>query len=114
LLTATPTAVGERRDIMNGRTRTLVNLATHITMLRPGETNHAPHRHPDDEVVLLREGTLEVNLNGQTERATPGSVLFFSSGDLHNMKNVGTTPVVMHIIRMVTPATPKEEAAGKK
>jgi quercetin dioxygenase-like cupin family protein len=113
LLNVVPTAVGERRDIMNGRTKTLVNLETHITTLKPGATNHEPHRHPDDEVVLVREGTLEVMINGKTDRAGPGSVLFFSSNDLHNMKNVGPTPVVMHIIRMVTAATPGAETAGK-
>jgi quercetin dioxygenase-like cupin family protein len=111
-LTARPTPVGERRDVLDGRTRTLVNLETHVTNLRPGEPNHAPHRHPDDEVVLLREGTLEVNINGRLQQAGPGSVLFFASNDLHGMRNVGSTPASFHIIRMVTAATPKATAAG--
>jgi quercetin dioxygenase-like cupin family protein len=113
LLTAKPAPVGERRDILNGRTRTLVNLETHITTLKPGEANHAPHRHPDDEVVLLQSGTIEVNINGKLATIGPGSVVLFTSNDLHGMRNVGTTPASFHIIRMVTAATPKADPAAK-
>ncbi len=107
------TKTGVRRAIMDGRTKTLNNLETHATTVRPGEINHEPHRHPDDEVILLREGNVEIMINGQTYPATAGSVIFFSSGDLHNLRNTGTTPATFHIIRMVTAATPAANAAVK-
>ena len=100
------TKTGFRRAIMDGRTRTLNNLETHATTVRPGEINHEAHRHPDDEVILLREGNVEISINGKVFPATPGSVIFFSSGDLHNLRNTGTTPATFHVIRMVTAATP--------
>lgn len=105
-----PTKVGEGRAVLNGSTVTLKNLETHITTINAGEAPHAAHRHPDEEIVLVREGTLEVNINGQTQRAGAGSVLFFGSNDLHGMRNVGTTRASYHVIRMVTETTPKPAA----
>src|SRR4051812_153456 len=84
-----PTKVGERRDVLNGSTVTLTNLESHITTVKPGEAPHAAHRHPDEEIILIKEGTLEVSINGETQRAGTGSMFFFGSNDLHGMRNVG-------------------------
>jgi hypothetical protein len=40
----------------------------HITTLNPGEVPHAPHKHADEEVLCLKEGTLEAFEDGQTTR----------------------------------------------
>lgn len=108
-LTVKPTKVGETRAVLNGSTVTLKNLESHITTVNPGEASHAAHRHPDEEVILVKEGTVEVTLNGQSQRAGPGSIFFFASNDLHGMRNVGTTRATYHVIRMVTPTTPKPD-----
>lgn len=110
-LTAKPTKVGEGRAVLNGSTVTLKNLESHITTVNAGEASHAAHRHPDEEVILVREGTIEVTINGQSQKAGPGSVFFFASNDLHGMRNVGTTRASYHVIRMVTAATPKPATA---
>ena len=78
-----------------------------------GEAPHAAHRHPDEEVVIVREGTIEFTINGKVERAGAGSVAFFASNDLHGMRNVGTTRASYHVIRMVTAATPAAAPAAK-
>lgn len=108
------TKTGEGRAVFNGSTVTLKNLETHITSVKAHEASHAAHRHPDEELVIVREGTLEIAINDKTYRATPGSVCFFASNDLHGMRNVGDTPASYHVIRMVTAATPKAPAAGKE
>jgi quercetin dioxygenase-like cupin family protein len=108
-----PSKVGEGRAVLNGSTVTLANLETHITTINAGEAPHGAHRHPDEEFVLVREGTLEVNINGRTERAGPGSVLFLASNDLHGWRNVGDTRATYHVIRIVTAATPKPAPAVK-
>jgi quercetin dioxygenase-like cupin family protein len=107
-----PSKVGEGRRVLDGSTVTLKNLETHITTINAGEAPHAPHRHPDEEIVLVRDGTLEVNINEKTFRAGPGSVLLLASNDMHGWRNVGTTRAQYHVIRLVTEATPKAE--GKK
>lgn len=108
------TKTGERRGILTGSSVTLSSLSVHATTVNPGEASHAAHRHPDEEVILIREGTLEVTINGQSQRAGPGSIFFYGSNDLHGMRNVGDTRATYHVIRFITAATPKEETAAKK
>ena len=105
-LEATPTAFGSRRAVFRGSTVTLNNLSVNATTINAGQSSHAAHRHPDEELVILKEGTLEVNLDGRIQRVGAGSLLFFGSNDFHHMRNVGDTPATFYVIRMVTEATP--------
>lgn len=113
-LTVKPSKVGEGRSVLNGSTVTLKNLESHITTVNAGEASHAAHRHPDEELIIVKEGTIEFTINGKAERAGPGSIALFGSNDLHGMRNVGTTRATYHVIRLVTAATPKAEPAAKK
>lgn len=106
-LEAKPTKTGERRPVADSPTTTLANFACHVTTLRPGVAAHAAHRHPDEEIVLVREGTLEATINGVTTRAGAGSILFYASNDEHGMRNAGGTTASYYVIRVVTDATPK-------
>lgn len=95
------TATGERRDLFDSPTSTLGNLESHVTTLDPGREPHAEHRHSDDELVILKEGTMEIRVNGKAQQAGPGSVWFFAANDLHGMKNIGTTRASYYVIRIV-------------
>jgi quercetin dioxygenase-like cupin family protein len=101
------TRTGARREVMNSPTVTCANLECHITTLNAGEAPHAAHRHPDEEIVVIKEGVMEVTINGVTQRGGPGSIFFFGSNDEHGMKNVGGTTATYHVVRIVTAATPK-------
>ena len=96
------TATGERRDIIDRPTATFANFESHVTTLEAGIAAHAPHRHADEEVVIVKEGTIEVTINGKTQTVGPGSMLFFASNDLHGMKNVGSGRATYYVIRIVT------------
>ena len=102
-LRAEPTKVGEVRHVFQAPTATLDELESHITTLNPGQVPHAPHKHPDEEVLCLKEGTLEAYIGGETTRVGPGSVLFFASNQLHGVKNVGTTPATYFIVKWNSP-----------
>lgn len=104
---AHPTSFGSHRSFFDGPTATLENFECHVTTLNPGQSPHPAHRHPNEEFVVIREGTLEVTLNGKPQLAGPGSVLFFASNDLHGLRNVGTTPATYHVFSFVTAATPR-------
>jgi quercetin dioxygenase-like cupin family protein len=100
------TKTGERRELFDGPTVTFNNLEGHVTTLKPGEVPHAAHRHPDEEMIIIKEGTLEVTINGETKRAGAGSIFFYASNDLHGMKNVGDTNATYFVFRFITPMTP--------
>jgi XRE family transcriptional regulator, regulator of sulfur utilization len=105
-LTVVATKAGERRQVFNGPTATLDNFSGHITTLRPGEIAHAPHRHPDEEMVIVKEGTIEVTINGEVRRAGTGSIFFYAPHDLHGIKNIGETNASYFVFRFVTAKTP--------
>jgi quercetin dioxygenase-like cupin family protein len=102
-----PTKTGERRQFLQAPTPTLDELELHVTTLNPGETAHPPHKHPDEEIVIIKEGTVESLANGMVKRVGPGSVIFQASNQLHGMKNVGTTKATYHVIKWKTAKTPK-------
>ena len=56
-LKSAPTKTGERRAVFDAPTPTLANLECHITTLNPGESPHLPHRHADEELMIVKEGT---------------------------------------------------------
>jgi mannose-6-phosphate isomerase-like protein (cupin superfamily) len=103
-LAVVPTKTGERRDIVSAPTATLARFETHLTTLRAGEAPHPSHSHPDEEIVIVKEGTLEVAIDGRAEKVGPGSLIFFASNESHGVRNGGDTPVTYYIIRILTPA----------
>lgn len=100
------TEVGSVRQVVSEPTATLENLEVHITTLNPGKSPHPPHRHPNEEMLILRQGTLEALINGEWKRVGPGSVIFFASNQLHGVRNVGDDPAIYHVVNWKTSATP--------
>jgi quercetin dioxygenase-like cupin family protein len=105
-----PTEKGERRAIFDAPTVTCENLESHVTTLRAGEEAHASHRHPDEEIIVVKEGTVEATINGTAHQGGVGTIFFFGSNDEHGLKNVGTTNATYYVMRIVTAATPKVTA----
>jgi quercetin dioxygenase-like cupin family protein len=106
-----PTKVGARRDVFDGPTATLANLECHVTTVNPGEAPHAAHRHADEELLFVKEGTIEVTINGVVRQAGPGSVVFFAANDLHGLRNTGSTPATYYVLRIVPHDLPQPAPA---
>jgi XRE family transcriptional regulator, regulator of sulfur utilization len=104
-LDAKSTEIGARRDVMRSATPTLDELEIHITTLNPGAVSHPPHRHLEEELLIVKEGTVETLQNGKSTRLGPGSIIFHASNDLHNIRNAGTTPATYHVIQWRVPAS---------
>jgi XRE family transcriptional regulator, regulator of sulfur utilization len=107
-MTAQPTKVGAVRRLCQVPTATLDELEMHITTLNPGATSHAPHKHPDEELLIVKEGTVESLVNGEHRRLGPGSVIFQASNELHGIRNVGDGPATYHVIRWNSPGMLKK------
>jgi len=82
----------QTRGILAGKLATGESIETHATTLPPGAMPHPPHHHVHSEMFFIREGTLELTVNGTTYPLGPGAVGFVHSNDEHGVKNVGTTP----------------------
>jgi XRE family transcriptional regulator, regulator of sulfur utilization len=105
---AKKTDVGSVRQFFRTPTATLDELECHVTTLNPGETSHAPHKHPNEELVIVKEGAVEVLVNGEMKRVGQGSVIFNASNQMHALRNVGTTPATYHVINWKSPGTLKK------
>jgi uncharacterized cupin superfamily protein len=108
-MTAKKSATGEVRSLCKAPTATLDQLEMHITTLNPGLEPHAPHRHVNEELIILREGQCETLSDGKWVKVTPGSVVFNASNSLHGFRNVGTTPATYHVINW----SPNKDTARK-
>jgi len=105
---AKPTDVGSVRQFFRTPTATLDELECHVTTLKPGVLSHPPHKHPNEELVIIREGTVECLVNGEWKRLGPGSVIFNASNQLHALRNVGTVPATYHVINWQSPGMLKK------
>jgi quercetin dioxygenase-like cupin family protein len=104
------TATGEVRSLCKSPTATVDQLEMHVTTLNPGQSPHPPHRHVNEELIIMREGECETLSNGNWVKVSPGSVVFNASNSLHGFRNIGTTPAVYHVINW----SPNKELAAKK
>ena len=98
-----PNAWGAVRQVMRDRTPTLDELEIHISTLKPGQSPHAPHQHQHEELLILKEGTLETFQSGTTRRVGAGGIIFQASNEMHNVTNVGQTPATYYVIGWTVP-----------
>src|SRR4051812_11254386 len=105
-------AKGARRDVADAPTATLARFESHVTTLNPGQDSHPPHKHAQEEFIILKDGSVDVHINGKTTHATTGSILFFASNDLHNVTNVGDKPATYLVFNLATGATASAPAEG--
>jgi quercetin dioxygenase-like cupin family protein len=82
---------GKTRAVFQGTTHTGFEIELHETELGPGEAPHPPHHHVQEEMILIREGMMDVTISGKTARLGPGSVAYVASGEEHGWKNAGAT-----------------------
>src|SRR5437867_12510139 len=100
---------GESRKFFRAPTATLDELECHVTTLNPGEMAHPPHQHPDEELIIVKEGIVESLVNGELKRIGPGSVVFQAANQMHSIKNVGDTPATYHVIKWNSPGMLKKK-----
>ena len=98
---------GVRRAVFDGPTTSVDNLYCHITTLNPGQTSGEPRLHLHEEVIIIKEGTIEADWDGHTQTVGAGSVIFFAAHAVTRLRNVGTVPATYTVVYYFTPLTPK-------
>ncbi len=88
------------RRFFEGATHTGFNLEVHETLLGPGVETHPPHKHEQDEIFIVVEGTLEAWFEGKTESAEAGSVVYAASNQMHTVRNAGSVPCRYYVIEL--------------
>ena len=88
------------RPILEGATHEGFQIEAHETELAAGSMPHPAHHHRHEEMFLIREGTVEVTVNGKSTRLGPGGVAYIASNEEHGIKNVGTASAQYFVIAM--------------
>jgi mannose-6-phosphate isomerase-like protein (cupin superfamily) len=91
-------------QILTGNTHTGYKLDLHESELPVGGVPHAPHRHVHEEMLFVREGELEVTINGVATKCGPGSCAYMASNDLHGYRNSGSVPAKYFVLALGTDA----------
>jgi mannose-6-phosphate isomerase-like protein (cupin superfamily) len=87
------------RMIMRGKLATGEGIEVHETTLPAGGAPTATtHHHPHSEMWLVREGNIELTVNGKTYPLGPGSLGFARSNDEHGIRNNGNTAATYFLI----------------
>ena len=68
--------VGQVGFYVQGDTPASTQFVTGRFTLRPGKTNHLPHTHVEEEVLIIESGHGEIFCEGKTTPVGPGSVMY--------------------------------------
>ena len=68
---------------------------------------------PEEELIVIKEGTVLSLVGGKEYRLGPGSVILQASNELHGLRNVGDTPATYHVILWRSAATPPKASSGE-
>jgi len=112
-LEAKTNATGSSRKFFEGPTDNLEVLECHASTLNPGATNHIILKRPNDEVIIVKEGTIEAFVGDKWVRVGPGSVIFNAANVPQSMRNVGDGPATYHVI-MFRPAAAARQSSTEK
>ena len=99
-LPATTNGQNKQRRMFTAKTHTGFKMESHMSDIAPGEVNHPPHQHLREEMMLIREGAMELTIAGKPHRLGPGDVGVIGSNEMHNAKNVGTVVAKYFIVNI--------------
>src|SRR4249920_519007 len=80
----------------NGPTDQLSGLCTGMVVLDPGASPHPPHRHPEEEFLIIAEGTGEIECDGKVTPVGPGAIMYCAGNILHGITNTGPVPMTFY------------------
>lgn len=80
----------------NGPTDMLSGMCTGMAVLEPGASPHPPHRHPEEEFLIVASGTGEIECAGRTTKVGPGDIMYCAGDVLHGITNTGLVPLTFY------------------
>jgi mannose-6-phosphate isomerase-like protein (cupin superfamily) len=87
---------GDLRVFFEGPTSQLKSMTAGSLQLKPGREPHPPHHHPEEEFMIVTQGTGEILVGGKTYHVAPGAMMYSEAHKLHGVKNTGTEDLLFY------------------
>ena len=89
---------GKSWDVLHGKLATGEMIAVHESTQPAGLPPNPAHSIAHSEFIFVREGTMEFQFEGKSERVSAGGVVFVAPGTMHRARNVGSDPATYLVI----------------
>ena len=90
---------GDLAIYFSGPTNQVGSMTAGSLRLKSGMSPHPPHTHPDEEFMVIAEGTGEITVEGKMTKVAPGSMMYCAAGTLHGIVNTGKAPLLFYFYK---------------
>ncbi|MCX6595932.1 MAG: cupin domain-containing protein [Acidobacteria bacterium] len=97
-----PDPSGELLIYFDGPTGMCKRMTAGSLRLKPGASPHPPHEHPEEEFMVITEGTGEMFCDGKTVQVKPGAMMYCGARKLHGIVNTGKKPLTFYFYKWRT------------
>jgi mannose-6-phosphate isomerase-like protein (cupin superfamily) len=110
---ATKADWGELRAHFEGETYGLGGALAAMAVIKPGEQNHPPHQHSDEELLFVTEGSGRWHLDGKEFSAAKGDAIYAAPWVMHGIKNTSGGPLTWVVFKWNSKGVKAPEAPKK-
>ena len=90
----------------NGPTDQLSGICAGMATLEPGTSPHPPHRHPEEEMLIIADGTGIIECDGKMTQVGPGAMMYCAGNTLHGITNTGTAVMTFYWSKWLAQSVP--------
>lgn len=90
---------GDLRIYYEGSTEQIRSMTAGSLRLKAGMSPHPPHTHPEEEFMVITEGTGEILIDGKTTKVGPGSMMYCGANKSHGIKNTGSGALLFYFYK---------------
>jgi len=90
---------GDQRIYFQGPTGQVQSMTAGSLLLKPGMSPHPPHQHPEEEFMIITEGTAQITVEGKPYHVGPGSMMYCEGGKLHGITNTGKISLLFYFYK---------------
>lgn len=90
---------GDIRIYWEGSTDQIASMTAGSLRLKPGMSPHAPHTHPEEEFMVITEGTGDITVEGKVTKAGPGTMMYCAANKSHGILNTGKIPLLFYFYK---------------
>jgi len=83
----------------NDDTRHTSDVLSGVAEIKPGQEIHPPHKHPEEEFLMVLEGNGTWTVGTKDFPAKAGDLLYAAPWELHGIKNTGSTPLKFFVVK---------------